>query len=125
MATTLKKKSESEVKKLSISSKRQVTIPKKFFSQLNFSTDAECMIRGNELIIRPSQTKSGGEFAEQILADLIQQGYSGEELLQRFSAIQKEIRPAVQNLLHEAKMVAEDRAPYDTYQDVFGEDEGE
>lgn len=81
------------------------------------------MIRGNELIIRPSQTKSGGEFAEQILADLIQQGYSGEELLQRFSAIQREIRPAVQNLLHEARMVAEDRAPYDTYQDVFGEDE--
>ena len=46
-------------------------------------------------------------------------------MLQRFSAIQREIRPAVQNLLHEARMVAEDRAPYDTYQDVFGEDEGE
>ena len=125
MATTFQKKAESEVKKLSISSKRQVTIPKKFFSQLNFSRDAECMIRGNELVIRPSQTISGSEFAEQILADLLQQGYSGEELLQKFSTMQKEIRPAVQGLLHEAKMIAEDRASYDSYQDVFGDDEGE
>ena len=73
-----------EMKKVSISSKRQITIPQKFFSMLGFDTEAECMVRGNELIIRPAKTNSGGEFAEQILADLIAQGYSGDDLLAQF-----------------------------------------
>lgn len=39
-------------------------------------------MRGNELVIRPVRMDAGGEFAEQILADLIAQGYSGDELLE-------------------------------------------
>ena len=31
-----------EIKKLSISAKRQITIPKKFFTMLGFDTEAEC-----------------------------------------------------------------------------------
>ncbi len=54
------------------------------------------MVRGNELVIRPLKENAGGEFAEQILSDLIAQGYSGEELLTRFKAAQKEVRPAVE-----------------------------
>ena len=50
---------------------------------LGFSDTAECVVRGNELVIRPAKVTSGGEFAEQILADLIAQGLSGDELLSR------------------------------------------
>ncbi len=83
-AATMKGSIPMEMKKVSISAKRQITIPQKFFTMLGFDTEAECMVRGNELVIRPAKTNTGGEFAEQILADLIEQGYSGNELLQYF-----------------------------------------
>lgn len=114
-----------EMKKVSISSKRQITIPQKFFSMLGFDTEAECMVRGNELIIRPAKTNTGGEFAEQILADLISQGYSGNELLERFKKVQKDVRPAVEAMLVEAERVADSNSGYATYDDVFGTEEKE
>lgn len=69
-------------------------------------------MRGNELVIRPVKEQSGGEFAEQILADLISQGYSGNELLEKFRQTQKQVRPAVQNILAEAKKAAASEADF-------------
>lgn len=114
-----------EMKKVSISSKRQITIPQKFFTMLGFDTEAECMVRGNELVIRPARSNSGGEFAEQILADLIGQGYSGDELLVRFKAAQKEVRPSVERMLARAEEAANSKAEYAAYEDVFGMEEEE
>ena len=45
------------------------------------------MVRGDELVIRPIKTVAGGEFAEQILSDLIKEGLSGEELLTEFKSV--------------------------------------
>ncbi|MCD8038686.1 MAG: AbrB/MazE/SpoVT family DNA-binding domain-containing protein [Lachnospiraceae bacterium] len=109
-----------EMKKVSISAKRQITIPQKFFTMLGFDTEAECIVRGNELVIRPVKSNAGGEFAEQILADLIARGYSGDELLERFKQTQRQVRPAVENMLSEAKRAADSNAEYLTYDDVFG-----
>ena len=109
-----------ETKKISISEKRQITIPQKFFSMLGFDTEAECMVRGNELVLRPVRSNTGGEFAEQILADLISQGFSGEELLDRFKKAQKAVRPAVETMLAQAEQIANSTAEYLTYEDVFG-----
>lgn len=105
---------------VSISSKRQITIPQKFFTQLGFCDEAECVLRGNELIIRPVRIPSGGEFAEQILGDLIAQGFSGEELLSKFKERQSKIRPAVEAMMTEAEKVAESNGKYETYEDIFG-----
>ncbi len=110
-------------KRISISSKRQITIPQKYFDMLGFEGEAECIVRGNELILRPIKENAGGEFAEQILADLIKQGFQGEELLTRFKAIQKKIRPAVEHMLNEAEQVAEGKGEYFSYKDVFGAEE--
>ena len=55
------------------------------------------------LIIEPARSESGGEFAEQILADLIEEGYSGQELLSEFKARQSKVRPAVEEMLKVAK----------------------
>lgn len=107
-------------KKVSISSKRQITIPQKFYSMLGFGTEAECIVRGNELIIRPVKDVSGGEFAEFILEDLIAKGYSGEVLLEKFKEAQKEVRPAVERMLEQAALVAAGEAEYASYDDVFG-----
>lgn len=115
--------SDRNRKIISISSKRQVTIPQKFFSMLGFSDSAECIVRGNELVLRPTQKSTGGEFAEQILADLIAQGLSGEELLVRFKEKQAQIRPAVEAMIAQAEKAAEGKGEYYTYDDVFGTEE--
>ena len=114
-----------EKKIVSISSKRQITIPQKFFAMLGFTDEAECILRGNELIVRPARQYSGGEFAEQILADLIAQGLEGAELLKQFKAKQSQIRPAVELMIAEAEDVARGDGEYSTYDDIFGDEEDE
>lgn len=106
-------------KRLSISSKRQITIPQKFYTLLGFDNEAECILRGNELILRPVKNVSGGEFAEQILAELIDKGLQGEELFEAFKAEQKKIRPAVASMLSAAQNAANGSGEYSTYEDVF------
>ena len=115
--------SKVDKKIVSISSKRQITIPQKFFSMLGFADEAECIVRGNELVIRPARTNAGGEFAEQILAELIAQGLSGEELLTQFKAKQAQVRPAVEAMIAEAEEAARGNGEYSTYDDIFGDEE--
>jgi hypothetical protein len=116
-------KNRMDRKIISISGKRQITIPLKFFEQLNFGTEVECFIDKNSLVIRPIRENLGGEFAEQILADLIKQGYSGEKLLEKFRVINAKVRPAVQTLIDSAEKVAEGKGNYASYEDVFGTEE--
>ena len=68
MATAAKER-RMERKTIRISSKRQVTIPQRYFECLGFGEEAECILRGNELVIRPVKAQSGGEFSEQIPRD--------------------------------------------------------
>ena len=110
-------------KRVSISAKRQITIPQKFFSKLGFESEAECMIRGNEIVIRPVKQEMGGEFAEMILADLIARGYTGEQLLAEFKKEQRKIRPAVEEMLSDAELAAEGKIDSFSYEDVFGSEE--
>ena len=109
-----------DIKKVSISAKRQITIPQKFFTLLGFDDEAECVVRGNELVIRPVRNNSGGEFAEQILADLIAEGLKGDELLKKFKETQKKVRPAIEEMLEDASKAAMSEGGFETYSDVFG-----
>jgi bifunctional DNA-binding transcriptional regulator/antitoxin component of YhaV-PrlF toxin-antitoxin module len=112
-----------EQKTVSISAKRQITIPQKFFTKLGFETEAECILRGEELILRPVRRTSGGEFAEQILADLLAQGCPTEELLERFRQKQAQVRPAVEQLLREAEDAAAGTGDFATLDEVFGQED--
>lgn len=69
------------------------------------------------------KTVSGGEFAEQILAELIDEGLSGEALLSKFKERQAQIRPAAEAMLHNAEEIANGNAPFETYEDVFGSED--
>lgn len=124
VTATLEKDSAKVNRKiLSISSKRQITIPQKFYQLLGFENEAECVMRDNALIIRPVKTVSDGAFAEQILAELISQGFSGQELLCEFKKKQAQVRPAVERMLLEAENIAEGKVSYASYDDVFGTEE--
>ena len=72
----LKGSASMESKKVSISSKRQITIPQKFFTLLGFNTEAECIMRGNELVLRPVKENTSGE-AMLAEADRVAESKSG------------------------------------------------
>lgn len=120
MSTAAAKKGTSVMEKkiVSISSKRQITIPQKFYTALGFADEAECIVRGNELIIRPARVQSGGEFAEQILTDLIAEGLSGNELLTEFKKRQAKVRPAIETMIHQAEDAAQETGKYFTYDEL-------
>lgn len=112
-----------ERKTIHISGKRQITIPQKYFEALGFGKEAECILQNNMILIKPVRENTGGEFAEQILADLIAQGYSGEVLLKKFKEEQKKVRPAVEKIIEKAKESAKGNGDFYTYDDVFGSEE--
>lgn len=124
MAEAIIRNTVLDKKIVSISSKRQITIPQKFFTLLGFGDTAECVLKNGELVIRPVSVNAGGEFAEQILAELIAQGLSGNELLETFKKRQAQVRPAVETLISDAEDAAQGKGEFATYDDIFGgEDE--
>ena len=123
METAVKGGNPMNRKTIRISEKRQLTIPQKFFEALGFPTEAACILRGNEIVLRPVREQGGGEFAEQILADLIDQGFSGDQLLTEFKKMQRKVRPAVEAMLTQAEQAARGESESSSYEDVFGTEE--
>ncbi len=106
-------------KRISVSQKRQITIPIEFYNGLGIDKEVECYVQNDTIVIRPVRD-SGGEFDEQILADLISQGLSGQELLDKFKKTRRQIRPAVERLLDEARLAAKGKSSGSSYEDIYG-----
>ena len=106
-------------KRISVSQKRQITIPIDFFNAIGVGAEVECYLRDNALVIRPVREESGA-FDEEILADLIAQGLAGDALLTKFKEARRQVRPAVERLLDEAARAAAGQAPGSSLEDVFG-----
>ena len=111
---------QMERKIISVSIKRQITIPQKYFDALGFNNEAECVLQDGGILIRPIQDRSGGDFSEQILADLISQGFSGEQLLERFKLESKKVRPAVLKMIVEADNLAKSGEGKSSIAELFG-----
>jgi bifunctional DNA-binding transcriptional regulator/antitoxin component of YhaV-PrlF toxin-antitoxin module len=120
---TVKIKKQHEQKNVTITSKRQFTIPQKFYSELGFDREAICIKGDGMLIICPATTVSGGDFSEQILSELIAEGYSGKELLKEFKNRQSKVRPAVEKMLEAAHAAAQGIGEYSTYDDIFDDED--
>ncbi len=105
-------------KRISVSQKRQITIPIEFFNSVGIDNEVECYVQNNAIVIRPVR-ESGGEFDEQILSDLITQGLSGKELLEKFKETRRQVRPAVERLLKEAHLASQGKVASSRYKDIF------
>ncbi len=103
-------------KRIAVSEKRQITIPIEFYKALGIESEVDCQLHDDSIVIRPAREFSG-EFDEQILADLIKKGYSGQELLDKFKETRRKISPAVKSLLNEAELAANGEAEYAKYED--------
>jgi len=114
------RRNSMERKIISVSGKRQITIPQKYFEMLGFSNEAECILQNNAIVIRPIRENTGSEFSEQILADLIAQGFSGQELLVKFKEVSKKIAPAMDKLIGEVDRIAKGDHQSTIMVDIFG-----
>ena len=110
----------TDKKRIRVSSKRQITIPLKFHALLGMSDEVDCHVRNGALIITPIRPENTGEFAEEILAELVSQGLSGKQLLAKFSEMNRKVRPAVEALLAEADAVASSSGSRDQFSEIFG-----
>ena len=77
-------KKNLDKKIVKISSKRQITIPQKFFKILNFNDVAECILRDGEIVIRPAMVSPKRELAEEIIKELFAEGFAGEDFISEF-----------------------------------------
>ncbi len=116
-----KERNQVDRKIISVSRKRQITIPLIFYKQLHLENEVECTVQDGALVIRPIDQRNN-EFSVEILKDLVAQGYSGDELVHRFEAESKNIRKAIGALLEEAEQIVSGEKAAANFEDVFGTD---
>lgn len=87
-------------RRVRVSQQRQLSIPKDFYQALGLSDEAVLEFTGKEIIIRPA-TFEEVDFSEDILQDLITQGFSGQELLQQFKKAKSQVPAALHALEQE------------------------
>ena len=75
---------------------------------------------GNENLIGVIEMITG-EFDEEILADLINQGYEGNALLDKFKEIRAKVPDAMEKMLND--LIKQSDGEYYTMKEVFGNDE--
>jgi len=111
---------KKERKIISVSKKRQITIPQKYFDILAFNNEAECVLQEDSILIKPLRNTDDSYFSEQILADLISQGYEGKKLLEAFKSYSKSVRPAVRQLINESDEFIETGKGRMSLDELFG-----
>ena len=106
---------------ISVTGKRQVTIPLRFYERLRFGKEVECFLTDDAIVIRPLANPDEG-FTMEILKDLVSQGYSGDELLTKFAEQRKNINKAIGILINEADEIAAGKRKGATTEEIFGEE---
>ena len=122
MLAKIMERGHMDRKIISVSQKRQITIPLKFFKQLGLETEVECFVKDDTIVIRPFHN-THDDFSVEILKDLVAKGVSGDELVRQFEVETKNIRTAIGNMTAEAERIATGESPAATFDDVFGEDQ--
>lgn len=88
-----------QFKRVAVSSKRQISIPKEFYQDLNIQDEIIMEKIGDRLIIRPSDYDNYVDFTEDILQDLIEEGYPKEQLVERLKKRKADMNPALKQLI--------------------------
>ncbi|MFS0614960.1 AbrB/MazE/SpoVT family DNA-binding domain-containing protein [Lederbergia ruris] len=94
--------SGKRLRRVKVSKQRQISIPKEFYDALNIDDEATVEFTGKELIIRPLIAEEE-DFSEDILRDLVRQGYTGDELIQKFSKMKRNIPKALDYMKKETQ----------------------
>ena len=115
----MEKKTLLERKIVAVSDKRRLTIPKKFYSHLNFGNKVECFTRGNELILRPVNSE---DFSDLVTAELKMQGVEEKILPEKLAEKKAEIKNSLTAMIVDAKKIAQGEGESATFGEIFGDD---
>lgn len=107
-----------KVKRVAISTKRQVCIPKEFYDALDLDNELIMELYGNQIAIKRPHGDFD-DFSNEILKDVIHEGFKGEDIIREFECRKERIRPALRSLIAEAKETAE---PVENIDDLFEDD---
>ncbi len=110
-----------KIKRISVSEKRQITIPKEYYEALKIENEIECSMLDNCIIIKPVTENSLDEFSEYILKDIIKEGYKDEEIIKEFTKRRNELKKATQKFNQDIDKQAKNINELPTFKDVFGE----
>lgn len=115
MVTDLNSNQRHQFKRVAVSSKRQISIPKEFYQDLNIQEEIIMEKVGNRLIIRPSNYDNYVDFTEEILQDLIEEGCPKEQLVEKLKERKTNMYPALKRLItdkeNEASMSLDELFP--------------
>lgn len=109
-------------KRISVSEKRQITIPMEYYKALGIENEVECIMKNNCIIIRAVK-QDDNEISERILQDIIKEGYKQEDILKEFRKRKAKVRPAIEQMILEADKVAEEEENYTVLEDLFSEED--
>ena len=108
-------------KQVAVSNKRQITIPKKFYDEYGFGDRVLIEPHGNHLVIKPL-TEGFTDFSQEILADIIEDGFKDpKEIQAEFAHRKEQMGRAVRSLVNDAKKNGEKM----TVDELFREDDDE
>lgn len=93
---------DHEMKRVAVSSKRQISIPKEFYDALDIKDEIIMEKINNNLVIRPANYDNHEDFTEDILRDLIAEGYPKDELVDKLKERREKMQPALERLITDA-----------------------
>lgn len=96
---------EKTIKRVNVSPKRQITIPKEFFDQLEISNNrVQVYLDGKRMIVEPlADEEDLFDFTEQVLIKLEKHGYKGKKLADKLAEHKQIIDQAFGQLIMEAE----------------------
>ena len=114
---------EVKPKKISVSQKRQITIPKEFFDALKIGDEIECYIEDNCIVIKPVVENSLNDFSEFILQDIIKEGFKGNDILKEFKKRRKKLESAAKEFNKKIDEEISNANNLASFEDVFGKED--
>lgn len=106
-ARSVQKRGHSGMDKyVRITGKRQVTIPKEFFEQLQLGAMLHAYVENGKLVLEPVRSEDPLDFSQEIINDLADAGFTGEALKREFSKRREGVIAAMKELIVEARSEA-------------------
>ena len=105
----------AEPQTIKISSKRQITIPAKYYEAAGFGEYALCTWTDQGILLQPLDVDNE-DVTVDILRSLVKQGFEGEELIERYQETKRKIVSVRRKLEEAERDVSEGRV--DTYENM-------
>ncbi|HOX29456.1 MAG TPA: AbrB/MazE/SpoVT family DNA-binding domain-containing protein [bacterium] len=105
---------------ISVTGKRQITIPLRFYERLKLGDQVECFMEDGALVIRPLAEGDDDGVSVEILKKLVARGVKGDKLVAEFAHERERVRVAVGVMKREAGEIASGVREGASAADVFG-----